>query len=224
MPPRWSYDEGPAGRGRGAAGPPSRLLLGDRSVVRPAALFAAPPGRSADRRPRRRSRCTDGREKSLVRAASSRFDMAEPGGRRPVYLGGWAWPASWPAPRNPPPDRARPPGPSRRASRPAPRRHDPEGSPGRDPASAWMKAPRLLVVEAALAGELAPFGADPCRSTPCPKRPAGQRSRVRRVYDLLGEAHGTYRLGAAIRTREGQEEGAGLSTGAAGLLLGELEI
>lgn len=178
MPPRWSYDEAllEAVEEQLAAKP--GLL---NVAIRPAALFSAPPAvpliEAAPPKPMPM-------DERLVRAIQ-RFDMS---GREADdrFLRGLGVASIVAHEARRLTERGRPDLADR--IRPA-REGDPEGCDvigfGLD------ERPRLLVVKTTLAGELAPFGLTQAEYALSDAQP--DAFRVRRVYDLLGEAR-FYRL------------------------------
>ncbi|UAL11799.1 hypothetical protein [Caulobacter segnis] len=178
MPPRWSYDEAVLEAVEAQlAAKPSLLSV----AVRPAALFAAPPAvpliEAAPPKPMPM-------DERLVRAIR-RFDMSSREAEDRFLRGlGVTSVVTHEARRLS--ERGRPDLAAR--VRPA-NGGDPEGCDvigfGLD------ESPRLLVVKTTLAGELAPFALSQAEYALSDAQP--DAFRIRRVYDLLGEAR-FYRL------------------------------
>lgn len=178
MPPRWSYDEALLEAvEEQLAGKPNLLAV----AVRPAALFTAPSAIPLVEAPVPKPMAMDER---LIKAIQ-RFDMASREADDRFLRGlGMASIIAHEARRLS--ERGRPDLAAK--IRPA-RDGDPEGC---DVVSFGLdEIPRLIVVKTTLAGEVAPFGLSHTEYALSKAQP--HAFRIRRVYDLLGEAR-FYRL------------------------------
>ncbi|WP_297506972.1 hypothetical protein [uncultured Caulobacter sp.] len=172
-PPRWTYDEALLDAVEAQLAAKPALLA---AAVRPAALFAAATAVPLIETPPPQRQPMSERLVQLIR----RFDM---GGREADdrFLKGLGVASIIAHEARRLSDRGRPDLAGR--IRPA-RAGDPEGC---DVISAGLdEAPRLLVVKTTLAADVAPFGLTHAEFALSQARP--EAFRIRRVYDLLGEA------------------------------------